>query len=51
MAMPGTDRREALWAARHEAFGADAEEIFVAQRQSEQVRDALVRLNTMPDRR
>lgn len=49
MAMPGADRRAALWAARHEAFGADAEEIFVAQRQSEQVRDALVRLDAMPD--
>jgi hypothetical protein len=35
------DRRKAMWDARREAFGADAEEIFAAQRRGEQVQEAL----------
>lgn len=46
LGMPGGDRRQALWTARHEAFGEDAEEIFAAQRRSEQVREALVALES-----
>lgn len=41
------DRRRAMWEARREAFGADAEEIFAAQRSGEQVRDALASLETV----
>jgi hypothetical protein len=47
--MSAQQRREALWQARQEAFGADAEEIFAAQRRGEQVRDALAALETASD--
>ncbi|HXG29564.1 MAG TPA: hypothetical protein VNJ47_12040 [Nevskiales bacterium] len=47
--MSAQQRREALWQARQEAFGADAEEIFAAQRRAEQVRDALAALEATPD--
>ncbi len=44
--LSANDRRRAMWEARREAFGADAEEIFAAQRSGEQVRDALVSLES-----
>ncbi|MGH8458902.1 MAG: hypothetical protein ACRESV_06090 [Nevskiales bacterium] len=46
MAMSAAERRQARWDARHEAFGEDAEEIFVAQRRGEQVREVLASLES-----
>lgn len=44
--LPAGDRRKAMWDARREAFGADAEEIFAEQRRSEQIQDALASLES-----
>lgn len=41
MALPPQERRAALWAARREAFGADAEAIYAGEVRSEQLASAL----------
>lgn len=42
---PSNQRRALLWAARHDAFGADAEEIWAGERRSEKLLDTLTALN------
>ncbi len=39
--MPAQQRRDALWQARHQAFGPDAEAIWAAERRSQALGDAL----------
>lgn len=43
-ALPAGERRERLWAARHQAFGADAEQIWAAERRSQALGEALTEL-------
>lgn len=46
MQMPPEERRAALWAARREAFGADAEAIYAGEVRSERIADALKAIDT-----
>lgn len=43
--MDAAGRRQALWEARREAFGADAEAIFAAELKNQQIRDTLAALD------
>jgi lipase chaperone LimK len=49
--MSSSSRRQALWDARREAFGADAEEIFAGAMRNEQLQDALAGLERAEDLR
>ena len=44
--MSAQDRRQALWDARREAFGADAAEIFAAELRNQRVKESLATLET-----
>jgi hypothetical protein len=46
-AMPPDARRQALWAARHEAFGSDAEEIWQGELRNEKVIAALAEVDRL----
>lgn len=46
MEMSAAQRREVLWAARYQAFGADADEIWAAERKSEALARALAEIET-----
>lgn len=46
MQMSPGDRRAALWKARQEAFGADAQEIFAAQLRAERLQDSLAAMGS-----
>lgn len=44
-AMSAAQRREVLWAARYQAFGAEAEQIWAGERRAEQLGDSLAALD------
>lgn len=48
--LPAAQRREALWAARRAAFGADADEIWAGEVRSQKVEDALAAIGEVDGR-
>jgi hypothetical protein len=48
LSLPPQERRERLWQARRDAFGADAEEIWAGELRGEQLRDRLAALDADP---